>query len=492
MIAATTVSPGRHLVRGAGWTLLSEALLPLTGLITAGFLTRRLGAANYGLLTLTATVIVWSEFCITSLFARGTVKLVGAAENWRPLGTMIVQMHLLISTGVMLLVWLLAGPLAAVLREPGMAAYLRLYAVEIPLFALSQAHRHILVALGGFRQRALAGAARWVARLVLILGLVGLGLSVNGAILAGVGAMLVELIASRYFVRPSLLTRPTVSSRALWDYAVPLFLSAVSLRLFRLDLFLVKALGGSAEQTGYYGAAQNLAFAPNIVALSLAPLLLSTLTRVLRDGQEEVAKGMARDAMRAVILVLPAAGLVAGAGGEIVRLILGASFAPAGPLLGALIVGSLGLIQIGIATAILTAGGKPRWTILSTGPLVPLAAAGYFWLIPWRGAMGAALVTTGCSLLGAVAMMVAVYRLWGIAPPMRSWLRSGVLSAGAYALAAGWPAPGLMPLLKLPLIGLLIVAGYWLLGEFTAQEIAWARSLLPAREKERALDERPS
>ncbi len=44
--------PGRRMVDGTIRGFLAEALFPLTGLLTAAFLTRRLGLANYGLFTL--------------------------------------------------------------------------------------------------------------------------------------------------------------------------------------------------------------------------------------------------------------------------------------------------------------------------------------------------------------------------------------------------------------------------------------------------------
>ena len=67
------MSPGHHLVQGTVLVFLAEALLPLTGIVTASFLTRSLGAGNYGLLTLSVTLVSWVEFAIVSLFARATV-----------------------------------------------------------------------------------------------------------------------------------------------------------------------------------------------------------------------------------------------------------------------------------------------------------------------------------------------------------------------------------------------------------------------------------
>ncbi len=390
----------------------------------------------------------------------------------------MVRLHLVASSGAVLLLWLLAPLAATLLNEPTLVSYLRLFALDIPLFSLAHAHRNILVGMGRFRQRALTSASRWIARLLLIVFLVELGLSVPGAILGSIGASLVELVVCRFYIRPSLLHRSTFSRRQLWEYGVPLFLSALSLRLYRLDLLALKVLGGTAAQAGIYGAAQNLSLVPGIVALSFSPLLLSTLSGMVHTGNSDQAKEMSRSAMRMIIVLLPFAGMTAGAASEIVSSIFGPAFLPAGPLLALLIFGALALVMISVATAILAAAGKPGWTFALTGPLVPMAIAGHLLLIPRWGAMGASLVTTLLASLVAVATVLAVYKIWGILPPTATLLRSALVCGFSYALATLWPAPGLLLLLKLPTIGLVILLSFLLLGEFSKGEIALARSLL--------------
>jgi len=79
------MSPARPMLRGDIHVFLAESLFPLTSIITASFLTRHLGAANYGLFTLSAMLIAWIEFAITSLFAHATINASGrypAASSW--------------------------------------------------------------------------------------------------------------------------------------------------------------------------------------------------------------------------------------------------------------------------------------------------------------------------------------------------------------------------------------------------------------------------
>ncbi len=470
---------GRRMLNGTIWIFLAEALLLPTGILTAAFLTRQLGPEGYGLFTLAATLTAWIEWSVTSVFTRATIKFVGEAEDWRPVGATVLRLHLFMGGGVMLLVWLFAALVGKLMGEPVLATYLRLFALDIPLFCLGYAHRSILVGVGSFTQRAIATAGRWIARLVLILVLVKMGLSVQGAILGSVGASLVELVISRFYIRPSLFGQSTFPARKLWSYAVPLFLFALSMRLYeKLDLFALKILGGTAAQVGFYGAAQNLSLVPGIFSLSFSPLLLSTLSRTLYAGDTVLAQKISRDAMRAVIWMLPFAGMTAGAAPEIVSLLFGSAFLPTAPLLALLIFGAIALAMISIGTAILTAAGKPNWTFALAGPLLPLSIAGHILLIPRLGAIGASIVSTLFASVGALATVVAVYCLWKVFPPVRTVWQSILICGLAYALAAFWSTDNFLLLFKLSVIALLIPLAFFLLGEFSHSEIALVRSLL--------------
>ena len=456
-------------------------MLP-TGLLTTAYLTRQLGPERYGVFILAATLVAWVEWSISSLFSRTTIKFVGEAADWRPVGAAVAWLHLLIGTAAMLVVALLAGPLATLLHEPQLAGYLQLFSLDIPLFVLAQAHRNILVGIGAFRERALASAGRWISRLVLVVLLVQLGLSVTGAILGSIAASVVELMIARAYVRPSLWRPANFSVRPLWGYALPLLVAALSLRLVdKIDLVSLKALGASAEAAGVYGAAQNLTLVPGIVALSFSPLVLSTFTRLIRSGDAPAARQIARDAMRFVIGLLPFAALVSGSAPEIVRLLFGPQFLSAASPLALLIFGGVALLMISVASAILTGAGKPGWTAALAGLLVPMALAACFLFIPAWGPLGAALATTLTAATGALASMLAVKSLVAIVPSAATLLRSVLLSFLAYAAATAWSAPGLLLLLKLPALSVLICLAYFVLGEFSAAEMGRLRSLVDWR-----------
>lgn len=458
----------RHIIGGTTWIFLAEMLIIPTGLITVAFLTRKLGPEGYGLFTLAITIVIWLELTITTAFSRSIEKFVSEAHDWRLIGTSAVRLHLVIGVLSALALWGLSVPISMLLNEPAIAKYLRLFAIDIPIFCLAQAHKSILVGMGRFYERALTSAGRWTSRVVLIVIFVELGLSLEGAIFGSIGASLVELVVGRFYIQPSLFKRTTVAVRQLWFYALPLFFYVISVRIFeKLDLYALKVLGGTAAQAGFYGAAQNLALLPGIFAMALVPPLLSSLSRTLRDGENEHAQTIARNALRVMFWLLPMAGMIAGAGEDISEFVFGPSFHSSGPLLAVLIFGAVARSIIGVATSVMIANNRPDLPLVLFGPLIPLSIGAYIMVIPSYQAVGAAYVTTLSACTTALIMIATIYRIWHVRPPIATVLRCSLASVLAWVLSAAWPAHGSYLLIKLCVIFFLIGLGLFLSGEFS-------------------------
>ncbi|MBC7790575.1 MAG: oligosaccharide flippase family protein [Anaerolineae bacterium] len=457
---------------------LADILMVPTGILTVAFLTRRLGPSEFGLFTMAATVIAWVEWSIVSLFSRATVRLVGESRDWQPAGTTVLRLHLAVAGTAMAALWALAPSIAALLHEPALAGLLRLFAIEIPLFGITYAHRDILVGTGRYNERARMSAARWIARLVLVIALVGAGFSITGAILASMGALLVELIVARRYVQPTLFGHSNLPVRRVLLVAMPLVLFGLCMRMFdRVDLLVLKALGSTAADAGVYAAAQSLTLLPGLFALSFSPVLLSTLTRALRAGDDAVARSLGLDALRIGLRFLPFGGLIAGSAAEIVAFIFGPLYTPAEGVLSVLTFGALSLVIVSISTAVLTAIGRARSAAVLAAGLLVTATAGHLLVIPRFGAIGAAIVTTTVAAAGAFTALMVVYSAWSVAPALANLLRSVAVTGGMFALATFWPAPGLLLFVKLPVLALLSVTALHLLGDFSGPEIASARAV---------------
>lgn len=474
-VAASPTPTGRLVVGGIR-VLLAESLLIPTGLLTAAYLARHLGPEGYGIFMVAAALVAWVEWGLTGVFARASVRLVADAVDWRPIGSTIVSVHLALAAVTAVLLAALADPIARLLDTPALAAPLRLFSLDIPLFCLAQSHRSILVGIGDFGARAAAAAARWVSRLVLVVLFVELGLSINGAVLGSIGASLIEVVVCRRVVRPAFSLGAARRVDRLWSFVAPLLVSALALRLYdRLDLVVLTVLGGAPEQAGHYGAAQNLAILPSLVGLSFAPLLLATLTRAFRDRETAVARRVGGNAMRCVLLLAPFAALCAGASGGIVELVFGPAFTPTVPLVAPLLFSAVALVMVAVGTAILTAAGRPGLTMAFTAPIPVAAGVAYLLVIPRWGLPGAALVTLAVSAAAGVSLWATVFRVCQAHPRMSTVLRSVLFSAAGYWAAVAWSASGVPVLVQLGVLGVAIVLALAASGELTSAELAGLR-----------------
>jgi len=436
-----SVNNKARLLGGTTWITLAEALVLPTGFLTLGFLTRQLGTDGYGLFALTATLVTWVEWGINSVFSRTTIKFVSevrSEENGQlgAIATTVLRAQLGIGLLAGAVVVLAAPAIASLLHEPTLTPLLRLFALEIPLVNAAQAHQNILTGQGRFGGRAIATAVRWLSRLLFIVLLVKAGLSISGAILGSLAAMLADLIVCRFYIQPSLWKPSTFPIKSLAGYAIPLFLAAMSMRLYaKLDLIALKAMGGTAADAGLYAVAQNLALLGGIMSPALAPVLIATVGRLVSEEKLSEVKALSWSAMRVVLLHLPFAGLLAGAAWEIVPLLFGEPFIAAAPLFSILIFATIGTVMIAVTSAILVASHRPRWTAVLAVPLPVVAVVGYRLLIPDWGALGAAMTTLVVAWVGAIAGIMAVYWRWRVLPPPMTLVRCVVVGVGC-AIAA--------------------------------------------------------
>ncbi len=472
-------SVGQQTVSGAVKIFLAQGLMVPTGLATVAFLTRALGPEGYGVYALAVTLVMTIEWTIAHALSRATIRLVGSSEDWKPIATRVLQIYFAVSLAVAIGLWILAPAVAGFLGEPRLISPLRLLTIDVPLLVMGFGHQIILTGRGRFGQRALAIAARWIARLALIVLLVSLGLSINGAILGTIGASLVELIIAMRYDRPALFRRVHAPVRMLYVYALPLFLLSLSLRFIQqVDLIAFKALGGATAMAGIFAGARNLALMAALFSMAFSPLLLSTLSRLVGIGDLEHARDMGRDALRFPFLLLPLIGIAVGASLEITVFALGMEFEAAAPLLEQLVVAGIAMTLFGVCSSILTAAGKPNWTFALVGPLVPITVVGHLIAVPRWGALGAATITAVVSVTAAVLGVLAVGRLWRIWPPITSILRGVAVALAAYAAARWWVASGWLIVIKLSLISIAVPALLWLIGEFNARERQLLRSVL--------------
>ena len=438
-----------------------------SGLVTAAYLGRTLGPEFYGLFAVATAVSVTLEWAIISLFARATVKLLAEAEDWRPVASTILIVHLAAGLLIAAAFWAGAGRIAHLLGDVRLAPWLALLALEVPIATTAAACRNILTGRGEFRGRAIATGVRWVVRPVAIVVFVEAGWSVTGAVIGSLTAATAGLIVAMTMARVPVFKTSRAPLVDLWRLAVPMFVLALSLRLIeKLGLFAVQALGSSPAEAGWYAAAQNMAIAPGLVALSFSPLLLAELTRARAEGQPDATRALVAQALRVVVALLPCVAIGAGSAHEIVRLVYGAGFDAAAHLSRPLLLAAFAMLLISVTTAVLIAADRASAAALCVWPMLPAAALAMALVVPHAGAYGAAVITAAALSFSAGGCLVMLGRTVGVWPPVDTVTRSAVIALVVGTAAAWWNTPGLEVVVKLAVLTALTPLAFAVAGEF--------------------------
>jgi O-antigen/teichoic acid export membrane protein len=428
------------LLDGTARMLVGECVVLASGVGTAAILSRLLGVAGYGLFGVVSAIVYWAELTLPMLYSRAVLS----ARTERDADFEAGVQWLYAGTGLALAAAIaLAAPHAGRwLGDPAIGAGLLLFAVDVPIAALATGQRVLLVARGAYSRVAAIGIARAAGRFALIAAALAWRPDVSAALAASIAASVLELAVSTALIGGGWPRAPRLPRLDVRGAIVPLAAASFSLRLYRrLDLLLVQALARSDVATGLYGAAQNVSLVLTTINNTLAPALLSSLSR-LEPGAEEARRQLAATALRVLLLPLPALAFCAGTAGEIAALVYGEPFRRAGPVMALLAVASYVEIVGAVASTPLIAAGRVSPLVAATAPLVPLAAIGHAWAVPRLGAGGAALVTLALAAGCTIAVIRSALRLRVIEGAGRGTAAATLVAGVALAASLAFPPAG--------------------------------------------------
>ncbi|MEW6072086.1 MAG: oligosaccharide flippase family protein [Planctomycetota bacterium] len=274
-------------------------------------------------------------------------------------------------------------------------------------------------------------------RLALSLLLVRAGVGSYGPFLAAhagilaAGNVALHLLARRRLPPPAGPVAPLAGFLAA---AAPLGAAGVcQLAYFHVDNLFVRGIAGEVELGRYNAAVRLLSFVV-MIAVHATTVALPWLARRHRAG--ELAAATARLGRP----LFPAACVGLGAmwpwSGRILAACFGAEFAAAAPSLRWLLVaGAIVYAGAGWLTA-LVAAGRTRAVLVLTAGALALNVAGNLWLVPLRGAEGAAIATVATELLVTAGAFHLVRRAGAVPAGYPSlWLAGPLLFAAAAYLA---------------------------------------------------------
>lgn len=472
-----------RLLAGSASLLLARMVMLVCGLAIFIYLSRALGPAGYGIYGLAVAISRWSSLVMVAVAGGATIPLVAGHKLGDRFAITILQVTLGVGIWLASLMALGAPWLAQVLKAPELTLPLQIIALDIPLAGLASVHSQVLTARSQFHLSAGLMAGYWISRISLSWLLVQAGTGIVGAATALPLASLIYAMAGRYLSGVPLWSRQAMPVQQLLTYnRMRTASSLLSGILGNVDMVAVQWWSESAQITGLYAAAKNMALLPAMVFTSGQSVILSTLSKSYGQGKTGLTDHLGRQYLRTCLYL---GGLIIALGTLSLKgmaIVLGPSYGEAGPI-AAILIAEVGLELLSTSALILISARGERGTMAPALAIVtPLALALYYWLpgqLPLMSAgMSQALISLSIIALIATLALRKMIFICHTSLPWRSFactaMAMGLAIAAGLGLNQGW-----LPVnskITLGVQGLLVTLIYlmvlWGLGEnFFRQEV---------------------
>jgi O-antigen/teichoic acid export membrane protein len=269
---------------------------------------------------------------------------------------------------------------------------------------------------------------------------------------------------------------PVGAAGAMLRRAVPFGLLMAGFALYyRIDMVMLEWLATPGD-LGRYAAAYRFLDAVIVLAASLGGPLFPRLSSVAVSAPAEARRLLEAGWRPLLALGLPLTIGTLAVADDIVALLFGAQFAGAGPLLRLLILGTLPLFWVNVASHALIAADRV-WALVGVYALSVLVnVAGNAVLVPRWGAAGAAMATVACEWLNLALVVRLLRGTFGV--------RLSATGLWRYAAAIGvmlalvWLARPLGVLATIALGASAYAAALWALGYTRSAEHVLVKRLL--------------
>ncbi len=421
-------------IRNSAVMIAAQAIVRALMVLFATFVTRRLGSDNYGRYSLVTSIVNLFSFpadlglslyCIRQI-ARERQKggyFISNAASIRLIAALPIA---------------IAAPLVAAWMDYERAVVIGVAVASGGFFLL--ALRGVLDAMLVGYERLDYSAVLSVTEQVLFMGASVLILGWRGHFLGIIGASFLSVTVAAMLsfgivhFRLNKFRLDLVPSE--WMNLIRAALPIGLLQLFfsialRADTFILKHWQGEAS-VGWYSAAYDIVFGTFIIAHGINTSVFATVSRIA-NVQPAKARALGQSAAKYLLLFsLPCAvgGILLG--GRLIKLLYGAHFAPAGPLLGLLLCALPIRFLVGLAHNLSIAHDKVWPATMITAGDALLNVTLNLLLIPRFGAQAAAGVTILCEGI-ALGLLLWLLRDQALLAELRRFGPGSMMALGAMA-----------------------------------------------------------
>ena len=446
-----------------------------------GYLTRRLGTAEYGRYAVSMVLMNWLTVSIAVATGGATVRLMAGQENGRRYAVSMLQMVGALATTLAVLIGLVAQPLADLLRSPAIAPLLRILSADFAMGAVAGIYGGILVAQGRYGLSAITALTAMATQLLAAFFFVEQGFLAVGACWAVVAGSVVQLVIGRWASGIAFFSRERVPFGDLWGHTRLLAGAQLALRMTQsMDLLAVKFFGLSPSLAGLYAGGQNIGQAGFMIFGPTQSVLLQSMAQSRREGNQDEAACTGTLYLRVALTygaLLCALSVLAD---EIAVFLLGPAFARSGPILAILLWAVAFRLLAGTGRTLISAVGEKVSIMLPLVILIVLGIIAYAVAIPRGGIMAAAAVALGLAIAAGLTSLREGLKIMGLRFPWISLLKIAAAAVVTAFVAVSLPGTGWFLIAKLTAACLLYAALLFAFNEWrpTRQQLISLRQAL--------------
>jgi O-antigen/teichoic acid export membrane protein len=436
----------RRIATGGGFVFVSGWVAYALSLAFNILVARRLNADGFGAFTIGMSLAVVLAHIAPMGTHQAVVRYVaiyrGQHDDARIRGTVRLGLRVTAVAGVLLgLGMLLGAPVLAdhVFHDPSLAMPIRVLACSVPLTGLgevllSSMRAYTRVMLPAVIRSFIAPGLRVVAAVGALLAHSDLvGVAVAYTLVEGVALVLSAVAAHRVLPGRSAGTHepPTAEiARFSWPLAINRVLNGST---NNAEVFLLGALAGTSR-VALFAAARRFTIVANAIFIAFGTIFSPMVSDLDAADQGDHLARLYKALSRWIFTIGVPVFLVQVLFGEALLATFGRGFAQGQLALTVLAVGQLGNYGSGAAVNVLTMTGRSRTNLLFTIVHLVLTVALNLLLIPPFGLVGAAVANAAAMTVVNAGLTTQVWRLTGMHPYDRGWLKPVGAGLGAAAV----------------------------------------------------------
>jgi O-antigen/teichoic acid export membrane protein len=437
----------RRLATGGGFVFVGGWAAYALSLAFNIVVARRLNADGFGAFTIGMSLAVVLAHIAPMGTHQAVVRYVaiyrGQHDDARIRGTVRLGLRVTAVAGALLgLGMLLAAPVLAdhVFHDPSLAMPIRVLACSVPLtglgeLLLSSMRAYTRVVLPAVIRSFVAPGLRVAAAVGALLAHTDLvGVAVAYTLVEGVALLLAAVAAARVLPgrAAGTLAPPTAEiARFSWPLAVNRVLGGST---NNAEVFLLGALSGTS-QVALFAAARRFTIVANAIFIAFGTIFSPMVSDLDAADQGDHLARLYKAVSRWIFTIGVPVFLVQVLFGEALLATFGRGFGQGQLALTVLAIGQLGNYGSGAAVNVLTMTGRSRTNLGFTVVHLVLTVALNLLLIPRFGLVGAALANAVAMTAVNAGLTTQVWRLTGMHPYDRGWLKPLVAGLVAAAVA---------------------------------------------------------